>query len=224
MIRQCLHLFRWRRGFTLTEVMVAMFIGAIGVAGIAGLQTTLAYSQLYTQDLGRSRRIAQNTLAELRTEAAMWSTLDLSDLNASDTPLLAWALFDGPDVQGGTTEVWVPRRTVDGTASPTFNALGIPNDPSDPRVVANNERLNSYNQRYCVHYSVEVVGESVAAGELFRAQVRVYFPVASDALAPAPIGVADCGWSDVGDMTDAADRGQFRFTQLSSVIFRHPEY
>lgn len=224
MKRKGFHFLRWRGGFTLPELMVAMFVGAIGVAGTVGLQLAVAFSQRHTQDLTRANTTALSTMAELRTEAAMWTDINLADLNVDDTPLLWWALFGGPGADGGLTEVWVPRRSFDGSTSPTFNALGIPGDPSDPRLNANNERLNNYNQRYCIHYSIELVGESVAAGELFRAQVRVYFPIATNSLAPWPTGVADCGWADIAQMETAADRGQFRFTQLSSVIIRHPEY
>lgn len=53
------------RGITLLEVMVAMFILAIGILGLAPMMTTAMYGNTFSNDVGMANALAQQEMESL---------------------------------------------------------------------------------------------------------------------------------------------------------------
>jgi prepilin-type N-terminal cleavage/methylation domain-containing protein len=205
-----------RPGFTMIEMLVALFLASIGMVTVFGLQVAANVVQRHARDINAARMLGESFLSQLRGETVNWTTPGVElNCNATAMPLCFHA------VRENAPGTWLAVPSAAGTVSPTFNALGIPNDPSDTRVVTSRARVNSHNQRYCIHYSLEPVATVVAPGELLRARVRVFWPLADNAFAPAPEGFADCGYGREADLAVAARAGQFRYLQLNAVLYRH---
>jgi general secretion pathway protein I len=60
-----------RRGFTLVEVLVALFIVALGMAALLGTMSSAAESTVFLRDKTFASWIAQNRITELRLQVAL---------------------------------------------------------------------------------------------------------------------------------------------------------
>jgi hypothetical protein len=81
--------------------------------------------------------------------------------------------------------------------------------------------MREYNLRYCIHYRITPVAEGIAPNDLFRADVRVFWPITADAFGAAN-GLPDCGFAaPLAMVDDPVRRRQFRYVQMMSVLFRH---
>lgn len=187
-----------------------MGIAVLGILTVVAAQVAATRAQQQGRDMHAARALGESFMTRLRGESMNWATS--SDISAGNTPLLWYGLNAG-------TGQWVAVPSYSGTTSPRHNSLGIPDDASDPRVAGVQSRVARYNQRYCIHYAVDWVGTAIVPNELLRTQVRVFWPITDDAFAPAPRGVPDCGMSDPVAMVSR--RAQFRFIQMTSVVFRH---
>lgn len=237
---------RGRPGFTMTELMVALFLSSVGMVTVFGVQVAANVVQRHGRDINAARLLGESFITRLRGETVNWTTVgedttldglvnQYADFTQADTPLLWWALSSPASLtrrgtiptppaplNEGDKIVWMAVPNVALNSSPTHNALGIPDDSSDPRVVSTPTRLMRHNQRYCINYNLTQVGDEVATGEMLRAQVRVYWPIRDDAFASG-YGVPDCGFADPDAMQTATDDGFFRYVQLNSVLYRHED-
>ena len=239
---------RGRPGFTMTELMVALFLSSIGMVTVFGVQVAANVVQRHGRDINAARLLGESFMTRLRGETVNWVNLgadadgdtvvEIDDCTQADMPLCWWAINSPaaiaqrgslpaptPPRDEGDKIVWMAVPDAALLTSPRHNALGIPNDTGDSRntsLISTTPRLFGHNQRYCIHYNLTQVGDEVAVGEMMRAQVRVYWPIRDDAFASG-YGVPDCGFSDPESMQTATDDGFFRYVQLNSILYRQED-
>lgn len=140
-------------GFTIVEVLVAVIITAIGFAAIFSLQIGSMQGNIEARELAAATNLAERFVADLRSEAYMWTTGLRPP--ADSTPRLALQ-----------PEQWH-------TLTP---------DPVDHNGRAHTDQDAQFGsplarQRFCVHYWLGQ--RDPAMDGVIRVQVRVVWPIAS---------------------------------------------
>lgn len=212
---------RWRPGgFTMPELLVALFLSSVGLVGAFGVQVAANSVQRQARDINAATALGESFLSQLRGESIAYADSDtLAALRYDDTPLLWYAAKDVDDIGEWFAVPEYPQNAPE--TSPRFNALGFPDDDDDPRILTAPDGMRRYNLRYCIHYRITPVAMGIAPNELFRADVRVFWPITTDAFGAAT-GVPDCGFADpLAMVNDEIRRGQFRYVQMMTVLFRH---
>jgi hypothetical protein len=204
----------------MTEMLVALFLASVGLISVFGMQVAASLVQRQARDINAARMLGESFLSRLRGETVNW-TSDLT-VDCNGTGVLPLCDYARVTRGAGTWGTWVAAPNALGTTSPTFNALGYPNDPADTRLASTPASLQR-GQRYCLHYALQPVAVAMSGGALLRAQVRVFWPMADDALAaPSAGGFGDCGFGREDQMVTAAESlGTFRYVQLNAVLYRH---
>lgn len=141
------------RGFTIIEVLVAVAITAIGFAAIFSLQIGSMQGNIEARELAAATNLAERYVAQLRSEAYMWTTGLRPP--ADSTPTLAEA----------------PGRWHSLTPDPVDHNGRVHAD-LDARFGSPLAR-----QRFCVHYWLGP--RDPAMDGVIRVQVRVIWPIAS---------------------------------------------
>ena len=199
MTRKQRALMKDRSGFTMVEFALTLGLATLAIAAIVAtnqVQVILATSQ---RDVVVAHQLANSFLAQLVGESVNWNS-DY-DFNSTETPLLLHGL--GGDAEG-TGEVWYAVPNNGATGSPYFNSLGVPSETMIGNAALNTDNglVNSYSQRFCIHYRLEYVVD-MAPLSVLNVQVRVLFP--RDPTAYGPAGVEDCGFAEPDDMFDNTD-------------------
>ncbi len=153
------------RGYTAVELMMAISIFGIGVAGIIAMEKVTAVSNAHAKNLAMASHIAEAWLDTLSAEATMWNhptTGDgTNDLNA-DT---LW-LRNVNTTQDAAANWFLPAYSNALVFGPGFDALGSPVDHiNNPTAVA-----------FCSHLRLSWLYQPGQDGNgLIRAEVRVFW-------------------------------------------------
>jgi type IV pilus modification protein PilV len=75
---------RGERGFTMVEVMIALFLTAVGVIGILGVYLVQARASSASRHTSEAAFLAQDKLEQLRTQVATTTTATGSDANINE--------------------------------------------------------------------------------------------------------------------------------------------
>ncbi|MCA9562538.1 MAG: prepilin-type N-terminal cleavage/methylation domain-containing protein [Myxococcales bacterium] len=199
-----------RPAFTMVELMIALFLSTIAMLSMVALGSAKAQVFRYERDTATANFLANSFVAQLRGETLNWNWD--ADLDATETPMLFYGL--GETGLGGTW-VAVPSEE-DEEISPSFNALGVPSTQilGYGELPPEGTGMNTYSQRYCIHYRLEYVGEGLASQELLNVQVRVFWP--NNVAAQSHELFNNCGIGQEEAM--ASDRSRFQYSQMSTVI------
>jgi prepilin-type N-terminal cleavage/methylation domain-containing protein len=154
---------RAQRGYTAVELLMAIAIFGIGVAGIISIEKVTSVSNGHAKNLGIATHIAESWLDMLATDANTWT---------------APGRVGASGFIGNTT--WLSKVTTNADAAsnwflpvysnalafgPAFDALGDPIDPAGTAPVA-----------FCSHLRLSWLYQPTASGNgLIRAEVRVFW-------------------------------------------------
>lgn len=142
---------RSRSGYTVIELVMAMAVFAIGVTGVAAMQSATSTSNRHAKNIAIASAVAKTWQEELAVDATRWTALDGTSLNNT-----SW-------VQLITTSdsSWVLPATV-GTMGAGFDALG-------------NFTTVQADVVFCTHIRLTRLIQSQGSG-LVRTDVRVFWP------------------------------------------------
>lgn len=200
-----------RAAFTMIEFAFSLGLATLSIAAIIAtnsVQNLLARNQ---QNQVIVTWLAQSFFAQLVGESVNWNA-DF-DFDSTETPLLLYGL-------GGTAEgvgqTWYAVPNSAETGSPYFNSLGVPSETmaGDASLNPANGLVNTYAQRYCIHYRLDYIVDELAPWDVLNVQVRIIY--ARSDVAFGPEGVQDCGFSDPDAMFN--DTENFRSYGLTSTI------
>jgi Tfp pilus assembly protein PilV len=144
---------RKQGGYTVVELVMAMGIFALGVTGVAAMQTATSVSNRHAKNLAIATSIAKTWQEELAIDAMRWTDNPLS--LTTDT---TWLKTATP----GSTPAWmVPLTNPLATMGASFDALG-------------NFIPNAAAATFCVHIRLTPLMTAVGSG-LTRTEVRVFW-------------------------------------------------
>jgi type IV pilus assembly protein PilV len=148
-----------RSGFTLIEAMIAMLILAVGVLGIASMQTATTGATKAGQDFSHAQGLAERMIELLRTDGLRWTS---SGALSTATRFLSAAL---PATQGaGAQSAWttIPNNAIVATLGGSkVDRNFAPDTQGSPDW--------AIGFRYCVYYRTAWVSPPNA----LRADVRI---------------------------------------------------
>lgn len=177
---------RIQRGYTAVELMMAISIFGIGVAGIISMEKVTSVANQHAKNLAIATHIAESWLDMLATDAVSWNHPRTADaINYSDLTDTVWLQSVLPNADNAAN--WfVPVYS--GTAAggrnfgPAFDALGAPVNPATGTVA------------FCSHLRLSWLYQPTKDGNgLIRAEVRVFWlrdgqPFAQNMCTTASVG------------------------------------
>jgi len=143
------------RGTTVTEVLMAISVLAIGAAGIFSLQKLTVVANRDAKNLEVANQIARTWISRLQSEALKWNYPAADGLVPEDLD---------------TDTVWLKRvNTTNAWFRPSDGTLGIFGEHD---AFGNDDPSDSHAGPYCVNLRLTRIGNE---GNLIRAEVRVYW-------------------------------------------------
>lgn len=149
---------RRTRGYTAVELLMAITIFAIGVAGIIAMQKVTVSANQHAKNLSIATHIAQGWMDQLALDAALWNHPSAQN-PVSDITDTKWLQ------NVSQPNVWF-RPTWDGNRAfgAGFDSLG---QPLDDAAVD--------DQHFCAHIRLSPLYPATAGNGLIRAEVRVFW-------------------------------------------------
>jgi prepilin-type N-terminal cleavage/methylation domain-containing protein len=159
---------RRQRGYTAVELMMAIAVFGIGVAGIISMEKVTAVSNQHAKNVAIATHIAESWLDMLSTDAVAWNHPAANGVNYSDLNDTVWLQQVLPN-RDAAANWFLPAysNTAAGLSfGPAFDALGNPVDPvANPTAVA-----------FCSHLRLSWLYQPSNEGNgLIRAEVRVFW-------------------------------------------------
>jgi prepilin-type N-terminal cleavage/methylation domain-containing protein len=191
------------RGYTVVELMMAMVVMTIGLAGIVAMQKVTVASNMNAKNLVIATHIGQSFLDELAAEAHTWTASD----GFSRT---VWLQEIGAE---GTEPTWfAPAYDANRKMGEAFDALGTVVAPANVEA----------NAHFCVHLRLSWLARVTNSGKtgagLVRAETRVYWKrEGAGSLGTGFIGPC----VEVDDFADA-DPASFHTVYLSTALRQVP--
>lgn len=193
-----------KKGFTLIEAMVALFVVGVALVGLATIAGGSVQGNIISHDYAVAATLAQRYLDEIEREALHWNNSGIVDFTEPDAqrlmPLLLQASTgDMPTFMEATSVLYGRPQAYTMTlrrVSPMFS--GAP---------------DSGPAKFCVHYRLTWVVQS----EIMRAEIRVlwYKPT----IARTNI-YANCGAGGMEE-TMAQDRENINLISMAKLIKRY---
>jgi prepilin-type N-terminal cleavage/methylation domain-containing protein len=186
-----------RRGYTVVELMMALAVMSIGVAGVIAMQGVTAASNRHAKNLAVATHIGQAWLDMLATESSLWT--QSSKLDRSDWLVLSKA--DGtwfrPDFKQALN------------FGPAFDAIGNPVSPTNL----------ARDTQYCVDLRLSPLSyDDDGDDNLIRVEVRVFWRREDVVLLPATTAPAHaCALEPVAVTSDSGGN-MFHFLYMSSAV------
>jgi prepilin-type N-terminal cleavage/methylation domain-containing protein len=188
---------RWQRGYTVVELMMALAVMSVGVAGVIAMQGVTAASNRHAKSLAVATHIAQSWLDMLASESSLW----VEDNRLERTEWL---------VEGNINGIWFrPEYSEPLNFGPAFDALGNAVSLTDI----------ARDTQYCVDLRLSQL-RLVDDGNdnLVRAEVRVFWRREDAVLLPATAAPAHaCALESVAVSNDTAGN-MFHFLYMSSAV------
>jgi prepilin-type N-terminal cleavage/methylation domain-containing protein len=202
---------RAKRGYTAVELLMAISVFGIGVAGIISMEKVTSASNQHAKNLAIATHIAESWLDMLEADATAWNHpspgFPADDLN--DT---VWLQNVKLNAGGGTGNDWfLPSYNPTLGFGPGFDALGNPV----------NTTTNLAAAQFCVHLRLSWLYKPPAnldAGNgLIRAEVRVFW-LRNGQYAPVA-GVNPCDpATPITSVSAATATSRFHFVQKITAI------
>ncbi len=187
---------RRERGYTVVELVMALAVMAVGVAGVIAMQGVTAASNRHARDLAVATHIGQAWLEMLGTESSLWT-------EKNDLTRTTWL---------GTVDSeasWF-RPAYSGVLNfgPAFDVLG--NAASGPSLAADTQ--------YCVDLRLLRLEDASAGAGLIRAEVRVYWRRDNVVLLPATTAPAHACALEPVEVSNDTTGTMFHFVYMSSAL------
>jgi prepilin-type N-terminal cleavage/methylation domain-containing protein len=147
-----------QRGYTMVELVMAMGIFAIGITGVAAMQTATSASNRHAKNLAVASAIARTWQEELAIDALRWT---------SDNPLSLANNTTWLNIVAAPPAWTLPAQNAGGTMGPSFDPVG-------------NFTTIAASTAFCVHIRLTRLLNSVPGtpNGLIRSEVRVLWPKA----------------------------------------------
>jgi prepilin-type N-terminal cleavage/methylation domain-containing protein len=192
-----------QRGYTAVELMMAISVFGIGVAGIISMEKVTSVANQHAKNLAIATHIAQSWLDTLSTDAVMWNHPRAGDATVNtDLGQTTWLQFVTTKADTSANWFFPPYAAGPIAFGPAFDALGNPVDPvANPGAIA-----------FCSHLRLSwlYVPDSNGNG-LIRAEVRVFWLRDGQAFAANM-----CSAGTVANINDATST--FHFVQKITAI------
>lgn len=194
------------RGYTAVELMIAVGVFGIGVAGIISMQKVTSVSNQHAKNLSIATHIAESWLDMLATDAVTWNHPSKNGSGAPDIGETTWLKRVKPNANAATD--WLlPDYSTLLAFGPAFDALGNPVDPA----------ANPGSVAFCSHLRLSYLYQPNADGNgLIRAEVRVFWLRDGQGFAQ-PM----CSSGQVGNVGGAVQT--FHFVQKITAIREHDQ-
>jgi prepilin-type N-terminal cleavage/methylation domain-containing protein len=155
-----------QRGYTAVELMMAIAVFGIGVAGIISMEKVTSVANQHAKNLSIATHIAESWLDTLSTDAVTWNHPRPGDPAPPDLAQTTWLQFVAPRADTSAGWFYPPYATLPITFGPAFDALGNPVNPL----------TNAANVAFCSHLRLSWLYQPDAGGNgLIRAEVRVFW-------------------------------------------------
>lgn len=184
------------RGYTVVELVMALAVMVVGVAGVIAMQGVTAASNRHARDLSVATHIGQAWLDMLATESSLWTEKD----SLARTTWLA---------RVDSEASWF-RPAYSGTLNfgPAFdalgNAVGLTNVARDTQ--------------YCVDLRLLRLEDSSAGAGLVRTEVRVFWRREDMVLLPAITAPAHACALEAAVVSGDTTGSLFHFVHMSSAV------
>lgn len=193
--------FRPDSGYTMIELVMAMAVFAIGVTGVAAMQSATTVSNRHAKNVAVASAIAKTWQEELAVDATLWTAVNPASLGQTN-----WInLITLSNAQ------WAYPETV-GTMGASFDALG--NFTADPLEIV-----------FCAHIKLTRLIQFPGSG-LVRTDVRVFWPKhghADQAVYCAQgVGLGARAYAPVTDTQTDTDLDNFHFVYATSAVRETP--
>lgn len=188
------------RGYTAVELVMAIGIFAVGITGVASMQSVTAGANRQARAIAAATAFAQSWQDHLAIDALKWT-------QAQDISATTW--LDAGTASGVAGEWFQPTR-IDGFG-PAVDAIGGDVDHT----------TNAENAVFCAHVRltplIENAGPTLGGG-LLRAEVRVFWPKPGGAWSDGdPYCAEDADVASIGSATD-----NFNFVYKTSAVRQTP--
>jgi prepilin-type N-terminal cleavage/methylation domain-containing protein len=157
-----------QRGYTAVELMMAISVFGIGVAGIISMEKVTSVANQHAKNVAIATHIAQSWLDTLSTDAVMWNHPRAGDApgTPTDLPQTTWLQFVTTKADTSANWFFPPYATIPIAFGPAFDALGNPINPL----------TNAANVAFCSHLRLSYLYQPDTGGNgLIRAEVRVFW-------------------------------------------------
>ncbi|HEX3855561.1 MAG TPA: prepilin-type N-terminal cleavage/methylation domain-containing protein [Polyangiaceae bacterium] len=156
-----------QRGYTAVELMMAISVFGIGVAGIISMEKVTSVANQHAKNLAIATHIAESWLDTLSADGGMWNHPRTGDLtNFSDIGDTTWLKQAGLQADGASKWFFPAYNPGPIVFGPAFDALGNPVNPAtNPGAIA-----------FCSHLRLSWLYQPDTGGNgLIRAEVRVFW-------------------------------------------------
>lgn len=154
---------RAQRGYTAVELLMAISIFGIGVAGIISMQKVTAVSNAHAKNMSIATHIAESWLDMLALDAATWTA---PGQQGASRLIGNTVWLNSVTTNADTANNWfLPGYSSTLSFGPSFDAFGDPVNPASTTPVA-----------FCSHLRLSWLYQPSATGNgLIRAEVRVFW-------------------------------------------------
>jgi prepilin-type N-terminal cleavage/methylation domain-containing protein len=151
-----------KRGYTAVELLMAISIFGIGVAGIISMEKVTSVSNAHAKNLSIATHIAESWLDMLATDASTWNAPGTGSGLIGNT---LW-LKNVTSNANATTSWFLPAYSSTLLFGPAFDALGDPINPAGAANIA-----------FCSHLRLSWLyqPQPTTGNGLIRAEVRVFW-------------------------------------------------
>ena len=150
------------RGYTAVELLMAISIFGVGVAGIISMEKVTSASNAHAKNLAIATHIAESWLDILQTDASTWNHPSPLD-SKSDLQQTLW--LKNVATNANATSWFLPEWNSALSFGPAFDALGNPLNTADLTGAA-----------FCSHLRLSwLYPENASGNGLIRAEVRVFW-------------------------------------------------
>lgn len=154
-----------RRGYTVVELLMAITLFAIGVAGIIALQKVTSTANRYAKNLAIATHIAQGWQEQLQTDSVLWNFPN-GTATASDLGDTVWL-----QVIANKNGSWIVPVTGSNLTYDANSNWGAAFDPLG-RPIAAGETTPA---AFCTHIRLTRLYSELAPNGLIRSEVRVFW-------------------------------------------------
>lgn len=187
---------RRARGYTVVELVMAMAVMAVGVAGVIAMQGVTAASNRHARALSVATHVGQAWLDMLAAESSLWTERN----SLARTTWLARV-----DAEAS----WFrPTFSSSLNFGPAFDALG--------NAVPSAELAT--NTQYCVDLRLLRLEDSTAGAGLIRAEVRVYWRREDVVVLPATTSPAHACSLEPAIVSNDTNGNMFHFLYMSTAV------
>ncbi len=194
------------RGYTAVELLMAISVFGIGVAGIISMEKVTSAANQDAKNLAIATHIAESWLDMLATDAVSWNHPSPNNGN-SDLSDTIW--LNNVVSNAGANSWFLPAYNSTLGFGPGFDALGNPT----------NTTTSTANAQFCTHLRLswlyQPANNATSGNGLIRAEVRVFW--LRDGQATPVVGVDPCAAAmPIASVTGAT--GTFHFVQKITAI------